>query len=656
MKNKITYIIATIIFSIFAIFFLNNTSYAGTQSLNNLTYDVELNEDGSVDVTETWDITVTNTNTLFKTFDLDSSKYSRITNVTVSEITDSGRLVQFRDTKEYAYHVEKDGFYALQINMNEFEIAWGVSISNNERKTYKISYKIQDAIKTYNDCSEFYWQFIGTSNAIPARKVVGTIKLPKEVSKKENLKVWAHGPLNGEITIVDNKTVKFEVLNLSSKTMVEARVAVIDKIFTLNRNLVNSNKLNSIIQEETEWADEANRIREKQLEEEERIESILKIIVIIIAIIIITVLIIFILKIIKYIKELLRIQKLKPEEEIQYYRDIPDENVTPAEASFLYYFDKKNSFKKNLSKIVSATMLNLALKKIISFEEKDGQVEINLNENADISKLKYDESAIYSILTEANDYKNRNEENTDITVTMKDIEKYAKKHDKQFLSKIEGIKETAKGFNELKGNYDEKINKSSKKWSNKSLSYGTVAFVCLSFSALVVPVFFIIPSIICAVLCSKIEKKTRTLTQKGINEQEKWKGLKRYMENFSLLDEREVPELALWEKYLVYATAFGIADKVLEQLKIKYPEIMDENYFANNTYSYIYMINRINFNRAITAGVNKAYSAGLREKIAREASSSGSFSSRRRPEVEAFLLEAGGRWPEDGRNGWKIKI
>ena len=69
------------------------------------------------------------------------------------------------------------------------------------------------------------------------------------------------------------------------------------------------------------------------------------------------------------------------------------------------------------------------------------------------------------------------------------------------------------------------------------------------------------------ILCSRIKKKSNVLTQKGVNAKEKWKGLKKYMEDFSLLNEKEVPAIEVWEHYLVYATAFGIADKVLKQLK-----------------------------------------------------------------------------------------
>ena len=55
--------------------------------LNELAFDASINTDGSMNVTETWDIEIEETNTLFKTFKTDMSKYSDITNVQVSEIT-----------------------------------------------------------------------------------------------------------------------------------------------------------------------------------------------------------------------------------------------------------------------------------------------------------------------------------------------------------------------------------------------------------------------------------------------------------------------------------------------------------------------------------------------------------------------------------------
>jgi uncharacterized membrane protein len=89
-------------------------------------------------------------------------------------------------------------------------------------------------------------------------------------------------------------------------------------------------------------------------------------------------------------------------------------------------------------------------------------------------------------------------------------------------------------------------------------------------------------AIINVIILIKLSQRVKGLTQKGINYEAEWKGLENYMKNFSMLDEREVPELVLWEKYMVYATAFGIADKVIKQLKVKFPELQDEEYMRTH--------------------------------------------------------------------------
>lgn len=364
MKKKNIYLSIMFTTFLFVLFFIENTSFAGSQTMNNLKYDVVLNEDGSANITEIWDISVSNTNTLFKTFDLDSSKYGEISDAKVSEIS-SSEETQFIQTNEYAYHVQKGYYYALKTSSDEFEIAWGVSINNSSNKIYKITYTIKDAVKTYNDCSEFYWMFISESNGIPCDNVNATIKLPSEVSNKENIRVWGHGPLNGEIYATDNNTVSFNVKYLSEETMVEARVAVLEDIFSTNTNKINQNKLENIISEETEWANKANRERERIREEIEREEKILRIITYLAIAVGVGICLVLMIKAIKYIKELQKIKKQKPETEVEYYRDFPDEDATPGEAAFLYYFNKEGAFKKNISKVVSGIIMDLALKKVI---------------------------------------------------------------------------------------------------------------------------------------------------------------------------------------------------------------------------------------------------------------------------------------------------
>lgn len=104
------------------------SSYAGTQEMKELNYEAHLNVDGSMNVTETWNIYVEETNTLFKTFTLDSSKYKGITDVEVLEIQKDGSKKKLRQIQQEMYHVTKDCYYGLKTKSDTFEIAWGVRI------------------------------------------------------------------------------------------------------------------------------------------------------------------------------------------------------------------------------------------------------------------------------------------------------------------------------------------------------------------------------------------------------------------------------------------------------------------------------------------------------------------------------------------------
>ena len=49
-------------------------------------------------------------------------------------------------------------------------------------------------------------------------------------------------------------------------------------------------------------------------------------------------------------------------------------------------------------------------------------------------------------------------------------------------------------------------------------------------------------------------------------------GLKKFLKEFTLLDERHVDEVKLWKDYMVYATLFGVAEQVIRDMKKINPE------------------------------------------------------------------------------------
>lgn len=619
------------------ILFIQNYSNAAGLQLKDLEYVVYLNEDGSANVTEKWKIAIEDTNTLFKTFEVDKTKYKEITDVSVKETKKNGTHLDFTDINKEKYHVDKNCYYALINKKGQFEIAWGAH-AEDVTKNYEISYKIIDAVKNYNDVSEFYWQFISTSSEIPANSVFGTVYLPGEVINKEDLRAWAHGPLNGDIAVKTDRVI-FTVDNLPKRTMLEVRVASPTSLFSTNTNIVDTNKLESIIKQEQQWADEANALREKLQKQKETRQKLIKIALIISNIIGIVLAIILIKKIINYNKILKENPVLKPEAQYPYFRDIPDEKATPAQVAFLYYFKTQTS-SNITARNVSATMLDLCMKNYLTFEtipDKKDEIKIILNQSSG-EELPKDEQIVYDLLEEALNSKGNKEERS---LTMKDFDKYVKANPSSVFKKLEKIKEEAKKIEEEKGNYDGKIIKKSEDWTLKSIAYFLLLIATIVFMQTLT-----IPTIIAMIWCIRISSRYNRLPQKGVNEREMWSGLKRYMEDFSNMKEKEVPELVLWEKYLIYATVFGIADKVIKQLKVVYPQIADPEYMNSHGYTYMYLMYsgsfRNSFVNSLNTSVNTSYTNSA--NYSSGSGSGGGFSG------------GGGFGGGGGRNGRKIEI
>lgn len=60
------------------------------------------------------------------------------------------------------------------------------------------------------------------------------------------------------------------------------------------------------------------------------------------------------------------------------------------------------------------------------------------------------------------------------------------------------------------------------------------------------------------------------------------RGLYRYLEDFSDFHDRGAADLALWDRYLVYAAAFGISDKAMVELAKAYPQVADPRWLDDN--------------------------------------------------------------------------
>ena len=168
--------------------------------------------------------------------------------------------------------------------------------------------------------------------------------------------------------------------------------------------------------------------------------------------------------------------------------------------------------------------------------------------------------------------------------------------------------------------------------------------VILNYIVIIAIGLIYILSIIDIIVINLLKSRINVFTKKGIDESILWRGLKHYMEDFSLLNEKEVPQIVLWEKFLVFATVLGIANKVLKQLKIVYPNI-DE--ITNiNTYSYINIVMHTNFtssfSHSFSRSMSRTYSSSIGMGGGFSAGGGGGRSSRHHSGAGAFSRGGGG--------------
>lgn len=597
---------------IIALVLLGETKSQASLHLKNLDFTAQINEDGSMDVVETWDIKVSDTNTLYKTFKIDKTKYSGISNVFVQDIT-SGTNKNFKKSDIWQYHLDKGHYFGGINNNNEYEIAWGVSISSSSRKQYLIKYTVEDVIKKYNDCAELYWQFVGSEFEISADSITGIIKLPNKVSDKDELKVWGHTEyLNGEIYVTDLDIVEFNVNKYKSGNFVEVRIAMPTYLFekVSSENISQEEKLDDIIKEETEWANEANARRDRR-------NKNFKLLILATILVNTSIGIMFSKKIKKNKQFLEKNPNILPEQQLEYYRELPDKEETPLEAVFIL----KTGYKQScLPNVFSATILNFALKGYIRIEQEGKTIKILLNK-IKTDELTGDEKKVLGILRAAS---NNNE------LTMAELEKYIKNYPSKLMNLNSTFEKVSKTQASEKGKFD--TNRFNKQivYAEKNVGYIFLLIIIITASIFTIGyayknvqsmlitctiislAFFIVVTIINLILNIKITTSFNGFTQKGINEQEQWKAFKKYMEDFSYLNEKEVPELVLWEKYLVYATAFGIASKVLKQLQVTYPELNNQDTISNMVlFNAMYNSNGFNtgFINSISSSTSRMYSS-----------------------------------------------
>lgn len=488
----------------------------------------------------------------------------------------------------------------------------GIEILSYQPSVYKraslVTYTLKDLVVVHNDIAELAHDFIGTDYQEDISNLIIRINLP---SSSKELRIFSHGPLNGKNRIIDDKSVEITYETLDKENAVDGRV-VFDKSIVPNATKKsNVDGLGKILEVEKERANYANKLREAARKREKMLQTLAIIMKILLGIWLIGLIVI----VYKFYNK--NDKEYRSEFNGKYFRDFPEE-YTPSTVSYLM-----NKSINNLS--FNAGILDLIRKKAITIEEvtidkkglfknkqqKDYKLSRNMNFNLDT--LSTSEKKLFNLLigTVGNgDY-----------VILGDMKEFSKDYNnaKRLISDYDSWRYAC----ELEAETEEFYENTKKEKTN-----------CILYSLIFIPITFLallcgsnmgrvllmdLFGILAIIYFSSATKRTK----KGNEQYHKWKGLKNFLADFGRLDEKDLPEIKLWERYLVYATMFGLAAKVQNAMKMNLERM---NYSDNIDFTYLYFDNYY-FSNSMTNAVNSSLSSARGTISTHELASSSDSSS-----------------------------
>ncbi|RMF59399.1 MAG: DUF2207 domain-containing protein, partial [Calditrichaeota bacterium] len=195
---------------LFTVLMATRPGLAKRYSLERVVVVAQIRPDGSLDVQESRTYRFRGRFS-WADYRLDLSKVGVVREFVLREGEEIYRLGENQTPGSYVLRQDDDAFY----------VKWFYR-ARNERRTFTLSYTVTDAVWVYQDAAEFYYQFVGRGNPqkIGAAEVRLALPVPADSSR---VKIWAHGPLWGEIRFEHGK-IAMHVSPLPAQTFWEARV------------------------------------------------------------------------------------------------------------------------------------------------------------------------------------------------------------------------------------------------------------------------------------------------------------------------------------------------------------------------------------------------------------------------------------------------
>lgn len=484
-----------------------------------------IERDGSLEVEERVIYDIGKINGIL--YNIDALGYGKFTDLQIF-YEDDGEFKQARNNT-----APSEGNFTVSVDDGLYKIKLYVP-SQNERKEFIFRYNLTRGVTVYRDIAQLNRKMVGKDWQNSIGNISVTVNLPENV-KKDDIYAFGHGPLTGNIEILDGKSVRYTLNDYRPGEFLEVNLLFPKNILTSFNPLLMKNKsaLKEILDMEGKLAKEANDARKRAI-----IGFYLGRVVLVLAVAWWLFLVVFI-----YLKNS---KRYKVENEYgEYFRELPDD-YSPSIAGTLV---SRNLYPSGRE--LFAMLLDLVRKGHLKLEEGEKTTTLILQESG--KPLSEEEKFILNwYIRELGD------------------------GEKIVLESVEASIKGRGGAKEFNRNYErwrtivysDMLEKNLKmdKRDKFSTSLGIFTGIAYFIGGGMLVVYFQSELFILMILLGFIllpytfsRKRASLEKEKAIS---RWEAFKKFLVDYSNLEEAKLASIELWEHYFVYAVALGVAEKV----------------------------------------------------------------------------------------------
>lgn len=456
---------------------------------------------------------------------------------------------------------------------------------------FAIGYQLQNVVQAWADTSELYWKFLSDGWDATSYNITCAIHLPvpegERVVPGENVRAWGHGTLDANVSF-DGDDVIYTVPAVGTDQYAEARVVF--PVDWLNMSGRSEARLSTILDEEQNWADEANAQRARARMFTGGAAAIVGgfgLFGIVLAV----------LKRSKY-------ERLhRPQFQDPYWRDVPSDDH-PAVIGTLVNDGEPGDkeFLATLMRLTDEGALGIDLvhhdkKKLFGGTKQETDYQLTTSTRSwrhaldpiDRGALAFlfdhvaPHTSAFRHAKEAASLSADAADDGNAVLELSEMQEVAKKLPATYTEALDVWRGTVKAEAERRGFFANDPGASSNSlYLIAVLEFLVIVLGFFAFVWLDVPwpwFFLLLLPVVAAVVCVVQASRGKPLSPEAVEIRAKAEALKRWLEDFTNLDEAVPQDVVLWNRLLVMAVVLGVADRVIEQLRVSAPQVLDDPLF-----------------------------------------------------------------------------